>query len=209
MHFIFDFDGTLINSFERIIEKFNLTANQFGLSPIHPDHIETLRDLSSKELIQHLNIPLYQIPRVILHARKALKEEIPTLSSFSNLPDILQKLHASNIHLSILTSNSMENVTTWLKIQGLDSYFHCIHTESYYFGKKRLLKNILKKYKIDKSKAFYIGDETRDIEAAKHNGIYSIAVTWGFNSEKALLQYEPHYLVRKPDELLNISEIFK
>jgi len=209
MHFIFDFDGTLINSFERIIEKFNLTSIHFGLNPIKPHEVESLRDLSSKELIRHLNIPLYQIPRVILHARKALKDEIPTLSSFSNLPDVLQKLYDSKIHLSILTSNSIENVTTWLKIQGLDAYFHCIHSESYYFGKKRLLRNILKKYKIDKSKAFYIGDETRDIEAAKHNGIYSIAVTWGFNSEKALLQHEPHYLVRKPDDLLNIFDTFK
>jgi phosphoglycolate phosphatase-like HAD superfamily hydrolase len=49
--------------------------------------------------------------------------------------------------------------------------------------------------------------ETRDIEAAQSNDIYSIAVTWGFNSEKILLQHQPHYIARKPEDILAICGV--
>ena len=83
-------------------------------------------------------------------------------------------------------------------------FFNFIHDESNHFSKRYLLKKTLKKYKIDKSKVFYIGDETRDIEAAKRNNIQSIAVTWGYNSEKVLLKHLPTYLAKQPEYLLAI-----
>ena len=65
-----------------------------------------------------------------------------------------------------------------------------------------LLKRIIKKYKIDKSQTYYIGDETRDIDAAKKNGVKSIAVTWGYNSEQVLLKYKPSFIAQKPEDIL-------
>ena len=88
----------------------------------------------------------------------------------------------------------------------MDSFFNFIHAESSFFGKKRILRKIIKSYKLDKSKTFYIGDETRDIEAAKECGVYSVAVTWGCNSEKILSQHQPHYIVRKPEDILTMCK---
>ena len=51
---------------------------------------------------------------------------------------------------------------------------------------------------------FYIGDETRDIDAAKQCGISAVAVTWGFNSEAIIAKHNPHYLVRHPKDILTI-----
>ena len=85
--------------------------------------------------------------------------------------------------------------------------FQFIHSEANYFGKTRLLKKIINQYKLDKSRVFYIGDETRDIEAAKQSGLHSIAVTWGFNSEKILSQHEPDFIARKPEDLLTILSL--
>src|SRR3990167_9311652 len=109
-----------------------------------------------------------------------------------------------NFFLGIVTSNSKENVTSWLDSYKIKHFFHFIHVEPNYFGKNRVIKKVLKKYRMSKSHVFYIGDETRDIDAAKQNGIYSIAVTWGFNSEKILLQHQPHYIARNPNDLLTI-----
>jgi phosphoglycolate phosphatase len=111
------------------------------------------------------------------------------------------------ISLGILTSNSLENVAAWLEHNKIQNLFSFIHVESNYFGKKHVLRKIIKAYQIDKSQAFYIGDETRDIKAAKECGIYSIAVTWGFNSEKILSQQQPHYIARKPEDILNYPQI--
>ncbi|HEV2614369.1 MAG TPA: HAD hydrolase-like protein [Gammaproteobacteria bacterium] len=204
MNLIFDFDGTLVDSFSKVIEKFNVVADEFNFRKIPPHEVETIKNLNSRELIKYMGIPFYKIPRVLRHARKAMNAEMSTLIPFLNLPEILQQLHDKKYFLSILTSNSAENVILWLKLNNIHHLFNFIHTESSYFGKARLIKKLLKKHNINKSQAFYIGDETRDIDAAKKSGIYSVAVTWGFNSEKTLLHHQPDFVARKPEDLLVI-----
>jgi phosphoglycolate phosphatase-like HAD superfamily hydrolase len=56
-------------------------------------------------------------------------------------------------------------------------------------------------HKLDPSKVFYIGDETRDIEAAKKAGIKSIAVTWGYNTKAILDNSNPDFLCESTDAL--------
>lgn len=209
MYLIFDFDGTLVDSFGKAVEKFNVLADEFNFKRVHPTEIPELRNLTSKEFIQYLKIPLYKIPQILYSARKQMNNEMSALKSFANLPQILQKIHDANFSLGILTSNSKENVIAWLEANKIKNLFDFIHIESNFFGKTRILKKILKRYKINKLQAFYIGDETRDIDAAKQSGIHSVAVTWGFNSEKVLLQHQPDYVVKTPDDLLEICKKFK
>jgi len=201
-YLIFDFDGTLVDSFVAVMEKFNLLSEEFNFRKINSDEIDRLRDLTSKELIKYLEIPIYKIPSVLHCARKHMRSEMPSLSPFKAIPEMLHELHEIKIPLGILTSNSSENVMKWLERNKMQHLFNFIHAESAYFGKKRILRKILKTYKIEQSQAFYIGDETRDVEAAKECDICSVAVTWGFNSEKILSQHQPHYIARKPEDIL-------
>ena len=207
MHLIFDFDGTLVDSFSKAMEKFNLLAQQFNFRSLDINEIHRLRELTSKQLIKHLKIPLYKLPQVIRRARQYMHDEMLNLNPFFHIPEVLHKLHAAGFTLGILTSNSAENVEIWLKSHDIYQLFTFIHIESNFFGKKHILRRILKNYEIDKSKAYYIGDETRDVEAAKKSGIYSIAVTWGFNAEKTLLQYEPHFIARRPEDILDVFHL--
>jgi phosphoglycolate phosphatase len=56
------------------------------------------------------------------------------------------------------------------------------------------------------SHVIYIGDETRDIIAAQKAGIRSVAVTWGYNSHKALKAHHPDHLIHSPQALLQLLE---
>ena len=203
MYLIFDFDGTLVDSFGSVIEKFNLLANDFNFRKIHVEEIDELRNLSTRELIKYLKIPIYKIPTVLHRARKYLQEDMHKLVPFAGIPKALHDLSDAGFSLGIVTSNSEENVVSWLKYNGIMQHFNFTHVESSYLGKKRVLKKAMKINKIEK--AFYIGDETRDIEAAKQCNMFSIAVTWGFNSEKILSQYHPNYIARAPEDLLKIG----
>ena len=49
-----------------------------------------------------------------------------------------------------------------------------------------------------------MGDETRDVEAAKKANIKVVAVTWGFNSPEALAKENPDFLINHPSELLEV-----
>jgi len=204
INLIFDFDGTLVDSFDAVIKKFNSLAEEFNFRYIQDNEISGLKDLTSKELIKYLKIPIYKIPQVLIRARALLRSEIASLPAFVNLQEVIKQLHAMDINLGILTSNSSENVAAWLKSNNMQHLFHFTHNESNYFGKKYILRKIIKTYKMKKSSTFYIGDETRDIEAAKACDINAIAVTWGFNSEKILAQHQPNFMARKPADILNI-----
>lgn len=120
---------------------------------------------------------------------------------------MLNQLNKMNIHLGIVTSNSVENVKSWLKLNKMDHFFQFVYSASNLFGKDKVIKKILKNYQINKEQVCFVGDETRDIEAAKKSAITSIAVTWGFNSEDVLLKSEPHYLIKDPKELITILSL--
>lgn len=205
MYLLFDFDGTLVKSFDCVIKKAMLLADEYSFRRIHPHEIDGLRDMSSIEIIKLFNIPMYKIPMLISQMKKHLHREMSTLMPVSGIQQILEQLNNAQFTLGILTSNSVENVKKWLDINQMSHLFSFIHSESTYFSKKYLIKKILKKYKIDQSQAIYIGDETRDIDAAKYNNISSVAVTWGYNSEKAILAYQPSYVARIPEDILTFS----
>lgn len=205
MFYLFDFDGTLADSFNCVIDKANILAERFSLRQVSLDERESLRDLPSHEVLQFLNVPKYKVPRLIYHMHKELRSAMPLIKPVVGLHSVLEELKVRKHKMGILTSNSQENVRAWLKSNKMQHLFEFIHVESRLFSKRRLIKNTLARYKIAKQEAFYIGDETRDIEAARKCGILAVAVTWGYNSEKALSEYSPSYIIREPKDLLGIA----
>lgn len=203
LNIIFDFDGTLADSFSTAMQKLILLADQFNFRKINQNEIDGLKDLSSREVIKYLKIPFYRLPVVLRQARECMRNEIPALPTFMNVPEVLKELYL-DCSLGILTSNSSENVVSWLWCHKIEHLFDFIHSESSYFGKKHILKKLIKSNKMQSFQTFYVGDETRDVDAARKCSINSIAVSWGFNSEAALIKNKPDYIARMPSDILTI-----
>ena len=72
------------------------------------------------------------------------------------------------------------------------------------FGKAAKLKKLVKAAGIAPEEVLCVGDETRDIEAAKAAGLSSAAVTWGYMKEEVLRKWEPTLVVGSIPELLGI-----
>jgi phosphoglycolate phosphatase len=92
----------------------------------------------------------------------------------------------------------------WLENNGCRDIFDSIYSASTIFGKAKVLKSMMKTNKIDKDLCVYIGDETRDIQAAKEVGLESIAVSWGYNTLDILSTYEPTYLCKVPKDIFEL-----
>ena len=122
---------------------------------------------------------------------------------FETLPEVLRELNKNGIGLGIATSNSTKNVKIFLKNNNLDM-FNFIYSSIDYFHKNRILERAIKKYGMEKENVIYIGDEIRDIKAAKEAGIKVASVTWGYNFESVLASYKPDFIVNQPKELLNL-----
>ncbi|HVT62407.1 MAG TPA: HAD-IA family hydrolase, partial [Legionellaceae bacterium] len=166
--------------------------------------IDQLKEIEARALLNKLHIPMFKIPFILRQAKRLMHKEMLYLKPFPMIPNMLSSLHQMGFHLSIVSSNSEENISKWLKQHDIFSYFHFIHNAPQYFGKSSALKSTIKKYQLDKKKVLYIGDEVRDIEAAKRSGMLSLGVTWGYNNERIIRKSQPHFIASTPDEIIQI-----
>lgn len=201
---IFDFDGTLADTFDALVMISNRLALEFGYPPTTPEKIPQLRNLSSREIIKKSGISLFKMPFLLRKVREYLHQEILNLKTIPGIQDALVQLNHEGYCLGILTSNSEENVKLFLKKHGMQDLFSFIYSENSLFSKDKSLFKLMKKNNFSSEEIIYVGDETRDIEASKKIQIKVIAVTWGFNSGEVLTKHNPDFLIEQPSELIEV-----
>ncbi|MBP5975091.1 HAD-IA family hydrolase [Brasilonema sp. CT11] len=201
---IFDFDGTIADTVDALVSIANRLAGEFGYIPITQDELSLLRNLSSREIIKYSGISILKIPFLVKKVKTELKTKIKELKPISGIKEALVALNNEGYRLGIITSNSLENVTAFIKVNDLDNLFEFISSGVTIFGKTTIINNVLKQKQIKPQEVIYVGDETRDIEASKKANIKVIAVTWGFNSQEVLAKQNPDFIIHHPSQLLEV-----
>jgi len=197
---IFDFDGTLANSFPWLTNIIDKLAEKFQFRPIHQSEHRLLRNYDATKLLKHLGLPLWKAPLIGSHMRKQMAEDIHSIPMFEGVETLLQKLAHNKIKMAIVSSNSVENIRQVLgqELMSLISQFECGVS---ILGKGPKLRKVLSKCGISKMESIYIGDEIRDIDAANHIGMSSGAVSWGYNTVESLLARHPSELFSSIEDL--------
>jgi HAD superfamily hydrolase (TIGR01509 family) len=203
---VFDFDGTIADSLQASLVIGNRLAEEFGLEPVTPEKLERWQQLSSKQVLKELNIPFFKLPRLLGHFKRALSQEIRHFPMISGMREVILELWDRHFLLGIVTSNSEENVRQFLTAQGIEHLFDFVESCPRLMGKDRILQRIARNHKLDLQHTLYVGDETRDIDAAKNCQMQAVAVTWGFNSRSALRAHKPDHLIESPRDLIAIAK---
>ena len=198
---LFDFDGTLADSFENFFEILREITLKYKLPELSPKNLDELRSESASQIVKRLHIPFYKIPFIARDMKRLQQQNIENIKSFKGLPEVLCGLKEKGFELGIVTSNGKSNVQAFLKNNDIDifTYLYC---DSSLFRKDKVLKKFLNTLKVSKEEVLYVGDEIRDIQACQKVGIKIAAVTWGFNSKEGLIKYNPELLINTPQELL-------
>lgn len=198
---IFDFDGTVADTFQAGYEILNKLSVEFGFRRLERDQLEQARDMRTMQLTKFLGIRTTKMRRIAKRGSEELHQRIDSIKPFPEIPEILRELHARGYTLGIISSNTEENVKVLLRNHDLE-LFSFIRCSSKLLGKARDIKKVIKLHKLEPEDFYFIGDETRDIEAAAKAGIRIAAVTWGYNSRRALEALCPDRLFTQPQELL-------
>lgn len=202
-HIIFDFDGTIVDSLELAVKIYNDMADRYSLKKLHDSDIATLNRLSIPERIKMFNVPLYVLPKMALEFKRKYNENIHLLREFKGIRQVITTLKNKGYPLSIISSNAAANVEQFLAAAKLDMFDHIIAAKAL-FGKQSVLKQLMRKLKVQARDLIYIGDELRDIQSCQKAGVAMIAVTWGFDSAELLASGHPNYIAEQPEQLLNI-----
>ena len=195
---IFDFDGTIADTISLGLILINSYSEQFKYKKIDR---EKNSGLSAFELIKEMGSPLRRLPYLAWFLRKLLKERASEIPMNPGIREMLDSLKTAGHELGILTSNSSENVSEFLKRNEIDSYFSYMKTEVPLFKKKKAIKKAKRQLK---GNFIYVGDELRDIEACRKNNIPIISVSWGFNSAESLQKHNPGLVADTAEDVVRL-----
>ena len=201
---IFDFDGTLADSIGLGFDLVNSHAERLGYTQVTR---ERGMELSALEIMKEAHISFFKLPRLVIFFKKLLAENSDKIKMIDGADQLLAKLKAEGHKLGILTTNSADCVSDFLKKNNLKDYFTYIRTDVAMFGKIKALKKAKKQLKTD---FIYVGDELRDVEACKFLGIPIVSVPYGFNSARVLEKKNPGLVAANYDEAYKlISSLVK
>jgi phosphoglycolate phosphatase len=181
---IFDFDGTLADSFPFFVKAQHALAQRHGFTAIADDRVDALRRLGTRDLLRELKFPTWKVPIVAADFVRMMRGA-PPVPLFPGVADTLRHLRDSGARLGILTSNSVENVRRVLDADLMEA-IELIDGGAHVLGKHRRIARMLKQAKADASQAIYVGDQVSDGEAAKRVGVAFGAVGWGYSHADTL-----------------------
>jgi phosphoglycolate phosphatase len=199
---IFDLDGTLADSFPWFLRTINDVADRFGFRRVADEDIEGLRHASSREILSRLEVPLWKLPAIARHARRLKAEAAAEISLFAGVDAMLRTLAGDGVQLALVTSDSEANAREKLgDAAALFTHFDCAAS---LFGKPAKFRRVIRRAGAALDQVISIGDEVRDIEAARTVGIACGAVCWGYAAPAALRAHAPDYTFERMDEIADV-----
>src|SRR5215212_1236115 len=204
---IFDFDGTLADSLPWFRASFHDVIARFDLTPVTAEELEQMRGLSAREMMARLNVSMWQLPAIVSDMRKRKLAAASETPLFAGIPAMLSDLRRAGIKTAIVSSDSEASVRQVLgPATSLITRFDC---GAAMFGKHWKFRRVARKLGAKLSETICIGDEIRDIEAAKAAGMDSGAVAWGYALPSALQAGGPTYLFNSIEEMTQRLTITK
>lgn len=192
---IFDLDGTLADSFPWFLGVVNGVARDYGFRPIADDDIEPLRRAGTREILRRLEVPLWKLPAIGRRMRGLKHEQVASIPLFPGASDMLRALSDARLTLALVSSDNEENARRQLGESA--AYFSHFACGASLFGKAAKFKSVLRGAAVMPAQVIAIGDEVRDIEAARAAGIACGAVTWGYAAPEALKALTPDMIFER------------
>lgn len=203
---MFDFDGTLADSFALFLDIGDRLSERYGFRRFDRTNVEALRRLDASQMMRLHDVRPWKLPFIARDARMLMGQDIGRVPLFDGIGSALAHLAGCGVVLAIVTSNSRANVLTVL---GPDNLPHITHFECgvSLFGKAARVRRVLAKCKVAREEAMLVGDEIRDATAARQAGVAFGAVGWGYTHAEALLAEGPQELFREVAELKRLGGV--
>ncbi|MPM12570.1 Pyrophosphatase PpaX [bioreactor metagenome] len=199
-HILFDFDGTIVGSLELALQILNEMAEKYHYQKVTMEDMQKLKYMPLTERFKQIGFPLHKIPAMTMECAAMYKKEIASLKPVEGIRDVISSLKEDGYSLSILSSNSMDNIAEFLRRNNLELFDH-IYSANNLFGKDKSINKFINQFGLKKDEILYVGDEMRDIDACKRVGVKIVAVTWGYDPLSLLKSGNPDYIAETPEDI--------
>ena len=201
---IFDFDGTLVDTGEGIMNCVRLTFQHYGVPVPSEDELRTFVGPPLAKTFPQYGIPVEKAEEAVGYFRVNYADfGKDQCHPYAGIAEALAELKAAGYRLHVGTSKPEHFARLLLERFDLMGYFDCVvgaTTDGTREKKIDVLKCLLNK--IDTRDVLMIGDTRYDVEGARELGIDTLGVSWGYESEQSLLQHGAVATVATPIEMI-------
>ena len=206
--FLFDLDGTLLDSIELIFRAYRHTARA---------HLGELPD--DQVWLDGLGTPLRQQFRAVTSDAALIEEMVATyrayhhehhdtsVSLYPGVGRVLDGLSARGAALGVVTSKLRPGAERGLKLTGLIEHFPVLVTADDVNRPKPDPEPVIAAVELagaDRERTVFIGDSPHDMAAGRAAGVKTAAVLWGPFGQDDLKASSPTYWLEKPEEILSL-----
>ncbi|MBC6981016.1 HAD-IA family hydrolase [Caulobacter sp. 17J80-11] len=200
---IFDFDGTLADSFPWFLSVMNQVAEECGLRTIADHELEELRHMSARQIIKRQRVAPWKLPRAAMRLHELMAADAEQIRPFPGVADLLDQLSDAGLRVALVTSNSEANARLILGESACTriEHFDC---GASVFGKASKFRKTMKRLGATPAQTLCVGDELRDLDAARKVRAAFGAVGWGYTHPDALQAGKPTHYFPTLDDLAQL-----
>ena len=185
--YVFDLDGTLLNTINDLAASVNFALKEYGMSQHTVDEVRNFVGNGVKKLME-----------------RAVPDGLDTTKPYPGIVDLLRELKKRGKNIAVV-SNKFYDATGELVRHFFGEYVKVAIGERENIRKKPAPDTVLEAFRllgVDKEEAVYIGDSDVDVNTAKNVGIPCISVLWGFRDKEFLIENGATTFVETPQEIL-------
>lgn len=185
---IFDLDGTLVDSSKQLGDSINLARHEFGFHPLPSSKIEELVGLPITLFLRDIEMNEIGKKDLILRFRQILENEIMQDNQiFPGVIDFLRQLKSNGLKTGIATSKPTYLAELVVKNSSLHGLLDVVQGTEGFPAKPDPTCIQKAMARLETHKAIMVGDRIEDIRAASAAGIDSIGIAHSFHDKAALV----------------------
>ena len=208
--YIFDLDGTLLNTLNDLAASCNYALRSYGFPEHSVDDVRRfvgngVRLLMCRAIPDCDNNPKFEDCYACFREHY-LHHNLDTTAPYPGIMDMIKALNANGKHIAVV-SNKFYEATRALVRHFFGEEISVAIGERPDIHKKPApdtVNEALRQLGVGREGAVYIGDSDVDIDTARNSGMPCISVLWGFRDKDFLLEHGATTLVSASAEILDI-----
>lgn len=209
--YIFDLDGTLLNTLDDLHASTNYALRQSGMPERSIEEVRQfvgngVRKLMERAVPEGTDEALFE-KTFATFKQYYMEHNMDTTRPYEGVQDILKKLKQRGKRLAVV-SNKFYSATQELVAHFFPEVEVAIGEHEAEGIRKKpapdTVKEALRQLGVSSEGAVYVGDSDVDLMTARNSQLPCISVLWGFRDKEFLLQHGATTFIKRPEEILNL-----
>lgn len=202
-YFIFDVDGTLIDSAPVYLPALGQALNDHGYTPL-PEQIQTAFGMTGWQGLAYCGVPENEFDAVMHSWEQEAYRHLERVKVYDGIIDTLRALKEGGNKLGIATSRNRSQYTHGVIPLGLSEFFDAVICSDDVADPKPAPDELFECLKCmggNTEQAVFIGDSAYDMQCARSAGVKSGLALWGCHSPEKM---EADVRLAHPSEILKM-----